>query len=212
MLRGIDVSHYQGKVDWKAAAAAGVAFGFTKCSEGVSADTAFFTNRSQAAAACVPLGFYHYFHFASQDWGDQAHTFCKLVGALKPGELPPVLDLEDRPGMVHVGKEAGVRKALAWLETIKGKLGVTPIVYADPDFISTYLSDPKFAQYPLWYAKYDIANVTANTTPPRPRLGPWQACTFWQSSEHGKEQGVSGPVDIDWFIGDKAALQSILVR
>ena len=148
-------------------------------------------------------GAYHFFHF-DVDWGQQAHLFFTTVGSLKDGELPPVLDLEQqsyRDGLTGVSPDDGARRALAWLDTIKDKLGLTPIVYTDRDFARNFLTNPKFGDYPLWLAAYGVPR------PPAPM--PWTKLTFWQHDEHGICPGVSGDCDLDQFIGNSADLSGL---
>jgi lysozyme len=91
---GIDVSHYQGVVAWQSVRAAGAAFAFAKASEGTTAtDPLFADNWRGIAQAGLARGAYHFAH-PGFDPETQAVHFHATVGDLRPGDLPPVLDIE----------------------------------------------------------------------------------------------------------------------
>ena len=96
LIEGIDVSSNQGKVDWSAAARAGKVFGFARATiGGHQADRQFAANWQGMKDAGIFRGAYHFF-WPLTPWHDQAESFIKTVGALNPGDLPPVLDLYRR--------------------------------------------------------------------------------------------------------------------
>ncbi|TGU69877.1 lysozyme, partial [Mesorhizobium sp. M1C.F.Ca.ET.144.01.1.1] len=92
-IRGIDVSHHQGQIDWQRVAADDVAFAIIKATEGgTHVDTEFATNLREARAAGLAVGAYHFFTFC-RPGADQAKNF---IAAVPRGEalLPPVVDIE----------------------------------------------------------------------------------------------------------------------
>ena len=201
--KGVDVAHYEGRVDWRAVKDSGRSFAFAKTTEGVShPDATFETNWAGIAAVGMIRGAYHLYR-PSNDPIEQADAFLdKLAGAggLKTGDLPPVLDLEKSAlsGYTQSTIVAGTRK---WLAHVEAKLRVKPIVYAGNDvspFIGTALAD-----YLLWLPRYgvDCPNVPEG----------WQTWTFWQTSESGSVPGIDGDADVNLFNGSAADLRALTV-
>ncbi len=187
-LAGIDVSHYQGQVNWATVKAAGVAFAFAKATDGLTHPDAFFSaNWSGIKNAGLVRGAYHFFRPA-QDAAAQAQTFLQAV-ALQSGDLPPVLDVENADGVSNNVLQSGVQ---TWLETVRAQTGVTPIVYASPGFWNQHMNS-NFGSYPLWVAQYGVQ------TPKIPNG--WTDWKFWQYSQSGHVNGVNGAVDLDYFQG-----------
>ena len=196
---GIDVSHYQGTVDWTQVKAAGIHFAFAKATQGTAnVDPEFAANWQGMRAAGLVRGAYHYLD-PDQDATAQAEHFLATV-QLEAGDLPPVLDVEVAEGMSVEGLDAAAR---TWLEKVAAATGVQPILYSDESFLDTELAQG-FGAYPLWIAAY-------SETPPAPPSG-WTAWTFWQFSETGQVSGVDGAVDRDRYQGTEAGFRQLLVR
>lgn len=196
-LSGIDVSHYQGQVNWSKVQAAGVAFAFAKATEGVNyTDATFATNWAGIKNAGLLRGAYHFFR-ASQDAIAQAQAFLQAV-PLQPGDLPPVLDVETTDNVSNGALQAGVQ---TWLNTVAGQTGVVPILYASPGFWNAHINS-SFGQYPLWVAQYGVQT-------PRMPNG-WTDWKFWQYSQSGNVDGVTGAVDLDYFQGSTGDLAAFV--
>jgi lysozyme len=195
-VHGIDVSHYQGTVDWSQVAGAGMAFAFVKATQGAAyVDPLFAQNWDGARAAGLLCGAYHFFQ-PGDDPAAQAAHFLSVLG-IPPGitgGLPPVLDVETLGSQTAVQVVEGVR---TWLSTVEAAAGCTPIVYTSPHFWAT-LGTSDFGGYPLWVAEYGVS------TPKLP--AGWTSWTFWQSSQSGQVAGVAGAVDLDVFQGSRADL------
>lgn len=113
VIRGIDVSHFQGGIDWQAVAGDGVRFCFIKATEGVGdVDPMFHRNWTGAKAAGVLRGAYHFFH-PNLDARQQAEHFLSVV-TIEEGTLPPALDVEVTDGVDVQDLQSGIR---AWVET-----------------------------------------------------------------------------------------------
>ena len=195
---GIDVSSYQGTVDWAQAKAAGLHFAFAKATQGTSiVDPEFAANWSGIRAAGLVRGAYHFMD-PNEDAAAQAEHFLATV-KLEAGDLPPVLDIEVSGGMSVAGLDDAVH---TWLEKVAAATGVQPIIYSDDSFLGTDLAKG-FGDYPLWIAAY-------SPDPPAPPAG-WTAWTFWQYSDTGTVSGVDGQVDRDRYQGTEAAFQELLV-
>jgi lysozyme len=198
MLLGIDVSDFQGKINWPAVAKAGCTYGFAKATEGATlvSDT-FAANWAGMKAAGLKRGAYHFFH-AAKDPIVQANLFIKTV-PFQPGDLPPVLDVETAEG---VGSADLSKRILQWLNTVQVATKRQPIIYTSYNFWHDNLNNSDgFRGHPLWIAQYEVD---------QPELpGNWDQWTFWQYSEAGTIAGVAGPVDVNKFNGPIAALNDL---
>lgn len=197
LLAGIDVSHWQGAIDWPRVADDGVAFAFIKATEGGDyTDPRFAENWAGAARAGVVRGAYHFYR-PQTDAVAQAEHFLRTV-PLRAGDLPPVLDVEVTDGRTPATIAAGVR---TWLETMERATGRRPIVYTRASFWTAQMGSG-FGEYPLWVAHYGVArpNVPAG----------WSGWTFWQHTDAGRVDGIAGAVDLDWFNGGRAELQAFV--
>lgn len=204
-LFGIDVSHYQGDPDWSKVKAAGVDFAFIKATEGSSlVDKKFARNRAQARLYGVPTGFYH-FARANAPLQNQINNFLATVGKLEPGDLPPVLDVEIPEPWLKLSLKKRLELVYGWLKAAKKALGVDPIIYMSPSFAQVLGNDPGLAAYPLWVAHYTKAG---KPTVPKP----FPFWTFWQYSDRGTVSGITGPVDVNRFNGDKSQLDKFKKR
>lgn len=206
--RGIDVSHFQGEIEWPRVASSDVAFCFIKATEGSSyVDPYFQANWSGSAAAGLSRGAYH-FGRASNDAIAQAQLFYNTVtadGALGPGDLPPVLDLETLDGQPPVEV---LQWTLAFLAKADALFGRRTVVYTGAGFWQSLQDLPGcevLASRPLWLAAYSAHPQV----PP-----PWSSWTFWQYSDGSANggspvPGVMGDVDQDWFAGTVAQLANL---
>jgi lysozyme len=196
-LPGIDVSHWQGTIDWNAVAADGVEFAFIKATEGGDyTDPRFAANWAGAQRAGVVRGAYHFFRPQTDALAQAAH-FLRTV-QLSPGDLPPVLDVEVTDGRSAAQIAAGVR---AWLQEVERATGRRPILYTRASFWTGQMGGG-FGEYPLWVAHYGVSqpNIPAE----------WSGWTFWQHSDAGRVDGISGDVDLDWFNGGRAELDAFV--
>jgi lysozyme len=195
-IDGIDVSHWQGAIDWRAVRGGGVEFAFIKATEGATyADPEFARNWAGAAEAGVMRGAYHYFR-PNVDPVKQAENFLR-VAQIRPGDLPPVLDVETSDG---VAGDALLRSVRVWLETVERATGKRPVVYTYPDFWNRYASGSVGA-YPLWIATY-------SRDQPMVPVG-WSDWTFWQYTSTGRVAGIAGDVDQNRFNGGSTQLAAL---
>lgn len=196
-IRGIDVSRYQGQIDWGKVKSAGIRFAFIKATEGTNfVDPYYAVNWDGAADHKVVRGAYHFFRPA-QDGKAQAEHFLKRLH-LSEGDLPPVLDLEVTD---DVTAQAIRREALEWLETVEKATGMTPIVYTLPHYANSYL-EGKLSKYPLWVVDLTFLWPSAAQG--------WSGWTFWQRSHHGSVDGIPGDVDLDVFGGNEVEFRRLL--
>jgi lysozyme len=183
-LPGVDVSHFQGAVDWSAVAAAGVRFAFVKATDGVDGvDPRFAENWAGAKDAGILRGAYHFFRPALDAQRQAAH-FGRVV-TMDDMALPPALDVEVTEGLAPPELQAGIR---TWLATVQAAFGCTPILYTDPSFWRENVA-ADFSSYPLWLACYAEKPEVPSS---------WEALTFWQHTDRGDVSGISGHVDLDY--------------
>lgn len=195
-VHGIDVSRFQGEIDWRAAARAGVNFAFIKATEGGDLlDTEFERNWRDAGRAGVPRGAYHFYYFCTNA-KTQAEWFIRNVPRAA-GALPPVLDMEwnphsptcqDRPAPAAVRREMKI-----FLDRLARHYRQRPIVYTTPQFYRQ--NDLGRMDEEFW--------LRAVARPPA-AVYPDQVWRFWQYSGTGIVAGVNGDVDLNAFAGTRA--------
>lgn len=202
-IHGIDVSSYQGKIDWKKVKAmkedsVHVTFAFIKATEGISSvDPYFQRNWREAPKAGIVCGAYHYFiPRKSGLW--QARFFLQTV-KFEEGDLPPVIDVEDLSGQSPEKMRAELSD---FIRHVEKKTGVKPIIYSGLVFYKDYLKG-HFDGYPLWIAHYYQAELKAGKTTK------WQ---FWQHSDRARITGISHVVDFNAFKGDSLSFQQMLIK
>jgi GH25 family lysozyme M1 (1,4-beta-N-acetylmuramidase) len=201
--KGVDVSHYNGAIDWLSVVSASYRFAYAKATEGKTlADVTYPLNR---AAKSLGLRFGAY-HFArpggSGDAGIAANAIAQadyFVNFAQPlaGELPPVLDLETKGVLSPTALEAWTN---AWLDEVEARIGVAALVYTSPNFWKTALAETQSvasAGHPLW-----IAHWTSGAAPLMPAAN-WagQSWTFWQWTDCVRVPGFTHCSDGDRFHG-----------
>jgi lysozyme len=204
MLKGIDISHYNGQVDFAKIKAAGCEFVFIKATEGTDlVDARFNANWHGAKAAGIVRGAYHFFQ-PGVSVTKQADNFLKVVGQLEPGDLFPVIDAENPRLWKGITPRHAADLVITWLELVEKHLGVPGIIYAGDSFVRDILgADARLAQSgrKLYLARY------RKTVPPAPK--PFSDWAFWQFSQTGSWPGIKGAVDLDLFKGSRSDLLAL---
>ncbi len=199
-LNGIDVSHYQGDIDWAKVKAAGTSFAYAKAAEGNSSgDSKFAQNWDGMKQSGILRGAYD-FYVVGDDPQTQAQNFMNRV-TLEAGDLPPMVDIETE----KAGAESDaslIADLHAYLKTLSAHYGVDPIIYTGPSFWNAHL-DGSFSGYPLWVAEYGVSQPKSVTG--------WTFWTMWQYSQSGSVDGISGAVDLDYFNGSLEQLKKFTV-
>lgn len=198
MLFGIDTSHYESNVNWNVVKNQ-CQFAFTKASEGLAQkDLLFDKYWAEMKAAGLIRGCYHFFH-PNLDPEMQARFFLSIIGALRPGDLPPVLDFETE--IKGFKTSDYIDSALSWLHTVEDAIQITPIIYGSPGVLSDLGGNSLFKKYPLWVAEYGVQ------APKIPK--PWTDYSFWQFSEEGTCEGVPQKCDVNYFNGALNELKAL---
>ena len=202
-IHGIDVSHYQGEIDWEVLRNQGtiddcpIRFVMIKATEGATkVDENFEDNFFQAREYGFTRGAYHFYSTRSSA-ADQARFFIRNV-KLENGDLPPVLDVEHKPKGQTT--EAFKQSVLEWLQIVEKHYGVKPILYTYYKFKMENLNDSVFDQYPYWIAHYYVDSVEYQ--------GQWK---FWQHTDAGSLPGIKGPVDFNIYNGSYYDLRQLTI-
>jgi lysozyme len=198
-LPGIDVSYWQGTINWDQVAADGIEFAFIRVSDGTTTyDTEFQRNWSEAKRVGIIRGVYQFFR-PSQDPVAQADLLISEIGgSMEPGDLPPVVDVETGSGLSRATVAARLQE---WIDRVESVLGVEPIIYTSPGVWGNYVNSSAFGDYPLWVAHYYVSCPTMPTG--------WDDWEFHQYTDSGHVAGISGGVDRNDFNGDLADLQAL---
>ncbi|MEC1262553.1 GH25 family lysozyme [Bacillus swezeyi] len=180
-IKGIDVSHWQGNIDWKKVAADGIKFAFIKATEGTTLkDEKFETNVSGSNAAGIKTGAYHFARFGSKSEAlAEAEFFLSVVKKVNLS-YPLVLDLE--VNQRNVSKSVLTDAAVAFLLEVE-KAGYFAMFYSGKSFLENCLDESKLKPFALWVARYNSV------------LG--RHADIWQYSSSGKVSGISGNVDMN---------------
>lgn len=201
-IHGIDISHYQGHIDWDKLQYAMIErcplrFVIIKSTEGSTrVDPRFNENFDNALEYGFIRGAYHFWSNKSTA-REQAYHFLKHVH-LQEGDLPPVLDIEHAPAGTSV--EDFQRDVLTWLHIVEDKYHVKPIIYTYYKFKERYLSAPVFDDYPYWIAHYYVPKVAYQ--------GAWK---FWQHTDAGRLPGIKGYVDFNIYNGSFYDLRRLTI-
>ncbi len=196
-VHGIDVSHYQARVNWQAVAQQDIHFAFIKATEGaMHLDSLFCYNWERMKLAGLKRGAYHFFRPTISPLA-QADNFTRSV-EIEYGDLPPVLDVEVLDG---VSKESLINGVRTWLYYAEIRYGVKPIIYTNIKFYNKILAG-HFNDYPMWIARYGFR---------APTLACGRDWHFWQYGNRGRIKGVAGNVDFNVFNGSYEALEALCV-
>ena len=183
-VQGIDVSHYQGQIDWQQMREQGIGFAYIKATEGSSyVDECYKQNMTDAENAGIAAGAYHFFSFESPG-ETQAEHFIQTVGG--DGTLIPVVDVEYYGNKRQNPPDAGaVRLELTHLlQILEAQYGCKPMIYSTQPFYQRFL-EGYFADYPLW--------IRGVYLPPVQKWAVWQYSDLLQlSGVYGDEQYVDG--------------------
>jgi GH25 family lysozyme M1 (1,4-beta-N-acetylmuramidase) len=206
---GIDVSHWQGRIDWKRVARSGrVQFVIAKATEGTwRVDPMYARNKKLAQQQGLYFTAYHFAN-PSPERGDarrEADWFLRHADLRGPNLLP-ALDLEDHGGLSAVQLE---RWVFQWMRRVEQKLGVKPMLYTSPGFWSGYVADSRAVARAgfdtLWLSHWGVRKpwIPANR---------WagEGWSFWQWTETGSVAGIGGAVDRNVYSGAK--LQKLTIR
>jgi lysozyme len=205
---GVDVSFWQDsnatpqQIDFKKAKAAGASFVFIKSSQALYADEDFAYNWNAAKQAGLLRGAYHFYDY--RETAKRQSDFVTNLLKNDPGELPPVMDLEQMSAWPLPTAAKLLLAAQSYLGAIEQAFGRKPLFYTNPNMLYYVLKPiPTWLiSYPLWIAHYGVPEPTMFT--------PWPRWTFWQWTDKGDGAffGMeSKNVDMNWFNGSEEELR-----
>jgi len=198
---GIDVSQYQGTIDWENLEAIeeqfDIKFVLVRATAGSKkVDRNFQKNWRNLLSTVYIQGAYHYYR-PDENSTDQANNFIKNV-KLRKGHLPPILDIEKMPKGQSMNK---LKKGLQnWLTLVEKQYGVKPIIYTGEKYFEDFLQED-FPNYKFWIANYN----------------PWkekmeEEYLMWQFTEKAQLHGVNELVDVNVFNGNVADLKKVCIK
>lgn len=199
-VAGIDISEYQGIIDWNKVKLIEerfpIGFIFVRATAGNDRpDTCFKSNWREAKKQNFIRGAYHYYR-PNENSLEQAELFIKTV-KLRKGDLPPVLDIEQLPKNQSIDSlKVGLRR---WLEKVEAHYGIRPVIYSGEKYYKAFLHK-EFSEYTFWIANY---NLLVEEIKPN-----WQ---FWQFTEKAAVDGISGNVDVNIFNGSATRLRYLTI-
>ena len=197
---GIDVSHYQGKINWSEVKVVEnkfpIKFVFIRASIGNDkVDVRFEENWDGAKTQNFIRGAYHYYR-PNENSITQAKLFIKTV-KLQDGDFPPVLDIEKLPKDQSIDSlKIGLKR---WLDFVDAHYKVKPIIYTSERYYNDFLKD-EFSDYTFWVANYNFFVENLKTD--------W---LFWQFTEKGRINGIDEKVDINIYNGSEKMLEYLRI-
>lgn len=198
---GIDVSTWNGSVDWEKVASDGAKFAFVKLTEGRTYVSRRRDEINKARAAGLAVGAYH-FGRPDTDAGlhdavAEAHHFLEVYDR-QPGDMRPMLDMEK--GM-KTDDSYNVRWALKFCDIVEASIGVRPLIYTARFYTQAYFLGAdkclleRLGEEDLWWAEYSEQQ--------HKDLDPWKEWLVWQWTGSGSIAGVDGKCDVNWVAGGR---------
>ncbi|SFK18587.1 lysozyme [Mesorhizobium albiziae] len=195
-VHGVDVSRWQGEINWPKLRTQGANFAYIKATDGGDhLDPMFKKNWRAAGEAGLRRGAYHFFYWC-RTAGEQADWFIRNVPKVA-GALPPVIDVEyngESRCKRRLSRETVLEKMQVFMDRLERHYGQRPIIYTAPDFYRDNLRG-EFLDYPFW-----LRSVAAHPE----KVYPGRKWVFWQYSGSGLSHGVKGQIDLNVFRGSKA--------
>ncbi len=196
-LRGIDISDHQGDIDWVGVAGQNISFAYIKASEADDfTDKRFAQNWNLARKAGIAIGAYHFYSLAYSG-ESQANNFISTV---PQGDimLPPVVDVEySGNSRQRPSKQEFQKGLLVYINMVRSAYGKDPIIYTTEKFYDDYLY-PELKDQHFW-----MRSMFSK---------PQNNWTFWQYSQWGNVDGISGNVDLDFFSEGPSSFKQLLSK
>lgn len=196
--KGIDVSKWNGKIDWQEAKNDGVEFAIIRASYGKESpnqiDKRFEENYRNAKAVGIPVGVYHYSYADSVEDARKEAQFCLKNIAGKQLEYPVCFDIEDRTQLALTNRQR-TDIVKTFCNTIESA-GYYAMLYTNLNWYKNYLYSEELRKYDLWLAQWDVA-------------APSVPCGIWQKTDKGSIDGISGNVDLNEAFKDYPAIMKI---
>ncbi len=192
-IRGIDISHHQGQIDWKLLQQEKIQFAYIKATEGGDHnDRLFEQNWKNAQKIGLVTGAYHFFTFC-RSGEDQAKNFISTVDK-KAVQLPPAIDLEFGGNCSSVPQRPVLLSQLrVFIDKVEKAYGKSPVIYVTNDTYARFISGENLQGLSIW-----IRNIYK-----QPELSDGRRWTFWQFAHQARLAGIKGIVDLNVFNGNE---------
>jgi len=194
-VHGVDISRWQGEIDWPKLRTQGANFAYIKATDGGDhLDPMFKKNWRRAKEAGIRRGAYHFFYWC-RTAGEQADWFMRNVPR-DPDALPPVIDVEyngESSCKYRLSRAKAIEKMQVFMDKLERHYGKRPVIYTAPDFYRDNLTG-EFKNYPFW-----LRSVAAHPS----KVYPGRKWLFWQYSGSGLSHGVTGKIDLNVFRGSE---------
>jgi|GEM_PF-2989555 len=200
LIKGIDVSSYQGSINWETVANSGIEFAIIRCGTtnktdaNYGQDIKFRTNYQGAVNAGIPVGTYMY--TSANTKSEMKSNVDSMLSTIAGCQFsyPVYIDVEQASRQTSLGKAALTEIILYGLNLIKNS-GYTAGVYANQDWFNNYVDRSKIqsAGYEIWLARYPSGTYAVNPS----GYDYSSTCSIWQYSSKGSVSGISGNVDVD---------------
>lgn len=186
---GIDVSHWEGKIDFRKVKEAGIRIVYIKATQGRDiVDPEFERNYRDADREGLCIGFYHYVTARNLTEAKEEATFFYEKIKDKNQHARPAMDFEQFGNLTH----EEIRNISAhFLRELRKDFGHRPAIYSDSSNASRIFDDERLREYPLWIAEYGVEKPDMEN--------PWSRWSGWQYTDKGRVKGISGRVDRDYF-------------
>ncbi len=199
-VHGVDVSRWQGEIDWPKLRSQGANFAYIKATDGGDhLDPMFRKNWREANEAGLRRGAYHFFYWC-RTAGEQADWFIRNVPKVE-GALPPVIDVEyngESKCKRRLSRAVVLEKMQVFMDKLERHYGQRPVIYTAPDFYRDNLKG-EFLDYPFW-----LRAVAQHPS----KVYPGRKWVFWQYSGSGLSHGVKGKIDLNVFYGSERQWRS----
>ena len=203
-IHGVDVSRWQGNINWSKLRAQGANFAYIKATDGGDhLDPMFRKNWNGANEAGLKRGAYHFFYWC-RTGAEQAEWFIRNVPK-SANALPPVIDVEynhQSSCKRRPSRELVLKKMKSFMDRLEQHYGQRPIIYTAPDFYEDNLQG-EFGNHAFW--------LRSTAAHPK-KVYPDRKWVFWQYSGTGLSHGVKGEIDLNVFNGDPASWNRWLAR
>lgn len=185
----IDVSEWQGRIDWRRVAHSGIRYAYIRACVGSSyTDSQFRRNYREAHRHGIRTGFYHYVTARSVEQARrQARFFARTIASCRYN-MRPVLDFES---FGRLNKDEVNQIALAYLRELERLTSHRPAIYSDSNNAVNTFTNRRLTRYPLWVAAYGVRH---------PETGNWGSFSMWQYADDGRIPGIrDDSVDLDHY-------------
>lgn len=191
IYQGIDVSEWQGEIDFREVASSGIEVVYIRASEGTNyIDPYFKENYEQAKENGLRTGFYHFLTATTVDEAErEAEFFVSNIKGLEPDcKLAMDFEVFDGLGVDEINEISKV-----FLEKVEELSGKECVIYSDASNAENVFDEELAKKYPIWVADYFVEEPSNN--------GKWNTWVGFQYTDRGRINGIDGNVDRDRFTG-----------